>query len=223
MSVVDPSQVLVALSSGVRPQKRQNLEIIHQVCTELYRLGSRDFSMATVGRISEERGGMSRRALYNSTSRDFKTLIQAWAAWATGGGKNAAAAKPRDPEMAADDNHLLRCLDDPALRTLFGFVIAERDRLRGEVKLLRQQANVVVDRRVLPGHINVTPQGQVVQVMSSAGLSETEKQALSRAISENFLVQEGWSEGPDGEIRNAHGRKLFDIGFANAIRKVLMS
>jgi hypothetical protein len=223
MSVVDPSQVLMALTSDIRPQKRQNLEIIHQVCGELHRLGSRDFSIATVGRMSEERGGMSRRALYNSTSRDFKTLIQAWAAWATGSGKNAAAAKSRDTEAATDDNHLLRRLDDPALRTLFGFVIAERDRLRGEVKLLRQQANVVVDRRVLPGYVNVTPQGQVVQVMSSVGLSETEKQALSQAISESFLGQEGWSEGPDGEIWNARGRKLFDIGFANAIRKVLKS
>jgi len=223
MSVVDPSQVLATLSSGVRPQKRQNLEIIHQVCTELHRLGSRDFSIATIGRMSEERGGMSRRALYNSTSRDFKTLIQAWVAWATGGSKNVPKAKACETEVAADDSHLLRRLDDPALRTLFGLIIAERDRLRGEVGLLRRQANVVVDRRALPGYVNVTPQGQVVQVMSSAGLSETEKQALSRAISEGFLAQEGWSEGPDGEIRNVHGRPLFDIGFANAIRKVLMS
>lgn len=225
MSLIDPSQVLAALSSGVRPQKRQNLEIIHQVCTELHRLGSRDFSMATVGRMSEERGGISQRALYNSTSRDFKTLIQAWVAWVAGSRKSVAEAKAKalETETVADDSHLLRRLDDPALRTLFGYIIAERDRLRGEVKLLRRQANVVVDRRVLPGHINITPQGQVVQVMSSVGLSETEKQALSQAISEDFLAQEGWSEGPDGEIRNTYGRKMFDIGFANAIRKVLMS
>ena len=179
--------------------------------------------MATVGRISEERGGISQRTLYNSTSRDFKTLIQTWATWAAGGGKKVAETKIRESDTAADDTELLRRLDDPALRTLFGFIIAERDRLRGEVQLLRRQANVVIDRRVLPGHINVTPQGQVVQVMSGAGLSETEKQALRQAISEAVLAQEGWSEGPDGEIRNARGRKVFDIGYANAIRKILMS
>ena len=79
------------------------------------------------------------------------------------------------------------------------------------------------DRRVLPGHVNVTPTGQVIPVMSSAGLSDSEKQALSQAISAEFLAQEDWSEGQNGEIFNSRGRKLFDIGFANAIRKVLMS
>lgn len=104
-----------------------------------------------------------------------------------------------------------------------GYVIAERDRLRGEVKLLRSQANVVIDRRVLPGHINITSEGQVIQVMSNVDLSDTEKQALDFAISREFLEQEGWTEGKNGEILNSRGRKIFDIGFANAIRKVLMS
>lgn len=221
MSIVDPNQLFVALTASARPQKRHNLEVTHQVCAELHRLGSKDFSLATVGRMSEERGGMSQRALYNATSGDFKTLIRAWASFAVAGVKPAAEPKVR--EATQDDSGLLKKIDDPALRALLGYIIAERDRLRGEVKLLRAHANVVVDRRVLPGHINVTPKGQVVQVLSSAGLSDTEKQALSRAISAEFLDQESWSEGPNGEILNSRGRKLFDIGFANAVRKVLMS
>lgn len=221
MSTVDPNQLFAVLTASTRPQKRRNLEVTHQVCAELHRLGSRDFSLATVGRMSEERGGMSQRALYNSTSGDFKALILAWASFAVAGVKPAAGQKVR--EATQEDSGLLKKIDDPALRTLLGYIIAERDRLRGEVKLLRANANVVVDRRVLPGHINVTPKGQVVQVMSSAGLSDTEKQALRRAISAEFLAQEDWSEGPNGEILNSHSRKLFDIGFANAIRKLLMS
>lgn len=219
MSVVDPNQVFEALSAEARTQKRQNLEIMHQVCATLHRLGSRDFSLATVGRMSEERGGMSQRALYNSTSIDFKTLIRAWASFAACSSK--VTAEPKVHEVEDNDSALLMKIGDPALRALMGYIIAERNRLRGEVKLLRAHAEVVVDRRVLPGHINVTPGGQVVQVMSSVGLSATEKQALSRAISAEFLAQEGWSEGSNGEIINNHGRKLFDIGFANAVRKVL--
>jgi hypothetical protein len=102
-------------------------------------------------------------------------------------------------------------------------VIAERDRLRGEVKLLRENAHVVVDRRILPGHINITPTGEVIQVVSSAGLSETEKRALGRAISPEFFSHEGWSEGSNGEILNSRGRKLFDIGFINGIKKIITS
>lgn len=221
MSVVNPRHLFEALTVNTRPQKRRNLEIIQEVCAELHRLGSKEFSLATVGRMSEARGGMSRRALYNSTSGDFKTLIRAWANFGTAGGKQTI--EPKHRETALTDGALLQRIDDPALRALLGNIIAQRDQLRGEVKLLRAHANVVVDRRVLPGHINVTPQGQVIQVMSSAGLSDSEKQALSQAISAEFLAQEGWSEGTNGEILNARGRKLFDIGFPNAIRKALMS
>ena len=221
MSSIDPNEIFAALTENTRPQKRNNLTIVHQICAELHRLGSKDFSLATVGRMSEERDGMSQRALYNATSRDFKTLIRTWANFSNGTVK--PTVEPKGREAPQDDNNLLKKIDDPALRTLLGYIIAERDRLRGEVKVLRTHAGVVIDRRVLPGHINVTPSGQVIQVMSSAGLSDTEKQALSQAISAEFLAQEGWSEGANGEILNERGRKLFDIGFANAIRKVLMS
>jgi hypothetical protein len=218
MSTIDPNQLFETLKACARPQKQQNLEIMHQVCAQLHRLGSKDFSLATVGRMSEERGGMSRRALYNTTSDDFKGLIRAWAEFAA---DKMPKTKPR--ESLLSDNELLKKITDPALRALMGGILAERDRLRGEVKVLKSNANVVIDKRVLSGYVNVTPKGQVVQVVSGAGLSETERNALAQAISPEFLHQEGWSEGQNGEILNARGRHLFQIGFANAIRKLLMS
>lgn len=219
MSKVHPTELLKALTAGARPQKRRNLEITHEVCTEIHRLGSLDFSLATIGRLSQERGGMSQRALYNSTSDDFKTLIRAWASFAAPIKKSPLDSRSRDSLL--NDNDLLQKIADPALRAVLGHIIAERDRLRGEVKLLRTNANVVVDRRVLPGHINVTPKGELIQVVSSAGLADTEKRALKRAISAEFLNQEGWSEGTNGEILNSRGRTLFDLGFTNAIKKIL--
>lgn len=221
MSKIDPTKTFTELSADVRPQKRANLEIIHKVCEELNRLGSTDFSLATIGRMSEERGGISRRALYNSASGDFKQLIQAWANVSVGKQKPSTKRKAR--ETLNETDAFLRKIADPALRSLMAMVIAERDTLLGEVKLLRANANIVVDRRTLPGHVNVTPSGQVIQVMSSTGLSDTEKQALEQAISAKFLKSEAWSEGPNGEILNDRGRKLFDIGFTNALRKALAS
>lgn len=221
MSKIDPAQICTELSADARPQKRANLEIIHKVCEELSRLGSSDFSLATVGRMSEERGGISRRALYNSASGDFKQLIQAWANVSED--KQKPSAKRKTRETPNETDAFLRKIADPALRSLVAMVIAERDTLLGEVKLLRANANIVVDRRTLPGHVNITPSGQVIQVMSSAALSDTEKQSLEQAISAKFLQGEGWSEGPHGEILNGKGRKIFDIGFTKAIRKVLAS
>lgn len=217
MSAIPPDQVLRRLKSGVRPQKQRNLDIIHAVCRELHQLGSRDFSLATVGRMSEARHGMSRNARYNKTSEDFRTLIAAWSAFA-----GEPAKKQPSPLKPLAEEDLLRRIDDPALRSLFGGIVAERNRLRGEVNLLKRNASVVIDRRTLPGYAHVTPEGQVTQVLPPlANLTESETAALRKSISPAFLSQEGWREGPDGQILNAKGRILFDVGFANAVRKLL--
>ena len=217
MIAIHPDTVLETLKSGARPQKQRNLDIIHSVCRELHGLGIRDFSLATVGRMSEERNGMSRNALYNKTSEDFRTLIGAWGTF-TG----EPARKQASPLKPLAEEDLLRRIDDPALRALLGGIVAERNRLRGEVNLLKANANVVIDRRTLPGHAHVMPEGQVMQVLSPlANLTGSETAALRKTISPDFLRQEGWHEGPHGEIVNAKGRTLFDVGFANAIRKLL--
>lgn len=217
MSPIHPDEVLATLKSGVRPQKQRNLDIINAICRELHGLGSRDFSLATVGRMSEACHGMSRNALYNKASEDFRTLIAAWSTFAGEPPKK----QPSPPNPLAEEN-LLRRIDDPALRSLLGGIVAQRNRLRGEVNLLKANANVVIDRRTLPGHTHVTQEGRVMQVLSPlAQLTETETAALRKAISPDFLRQEGWREGQHGEIVNAKGRVLLDIGFANAVRKLL--
>lgn len=214
---IPPDQVLERLKSSVRPQKQRNLDIIHVVCRELHQLGSRDFSLATVGRMSEARHGMSRNALYNKASEDFRTLIAAWSAFA-----GQPAKKQPSPLKSLAEEDLLRRIDDPALRSLLGGIVAERNRLRGVVNLLKRNASVVIDRRTLPGSTHVTPAGQVMQVLAPlADLTVSEIAALRKAISPVFLSQEGWREGPHGEIVNAKGRILFDVGFATAVRKLL--
>ncbi len=57
MNAIHPDEALATLKSGARPQEQRNLDVIHAVCRELHALGSRDFSQATVRRMSEERNG----------------------------------------------------------------------------------------------------------------------------------------------------------------------
>jgi len=217
MSVIQPDEVLKALKDGVRPRKQRNLNIIHEVCAELHRLGSRDFSLATVGRISARHHGVSKGTLYNKSSAEFRALIQAWAA-------HAGEAKPElpgSPKPVAEEEFLHR-IEDPALRTLMGIIVAERNRLRAGINTLRAHANIIIDRRTLPGGFKATAEGEIVQVLTATeGLLPIEREALKKAISPRFLEQEGWHEGSNGEIRNAKGRKLFEVGFATAIRKLI--
>lgn len=217
MTVLSPEQVLTALKVGARPQTCRALDVVNSVCAQAQKLGARDFSLATIGRLTEQRHGPSMRTLYNAKSAHYRALIKTWADYTAqiAGHPDIAAVKP------LAENDLLRKIADPALRGVFGAMIAERNRLRSEVTLLRAQANIVVDRRVFPGDIRLN-KGQVMQVLTgSHQLLASEKESLLKAISAEFFQQEGWSEGPDGEILNAKGRRLYGLGYATAIRKLL--
>jgi hypothetical protein len=219
MTMVQPATVLAALKATANPRKQRNLDIVHDVCDELHRLGSRDFSTSTVGRKSQQLGGVSKDALYNRSSIDYRTLIGAWADWSgKSTTKSSGALKPLKEEG------VLLKIPDPAVRAIFGGVVAERNRLRSEINVLKANAEIVIDRRVVPGLVQTNSIGDVIQVLPAvANLTATERETLRKAISREFLDQEGWREGANGEIVNERGRVLFDLGFIPALRKLIQA
>ena len=63
---------------------------------------------------------------------------------------------------------------------------------------------------------------QPVTVLAMAAqLTPSEREALQKAVSAHYLEERGLREGSHGEIVNARGRTVFEVGFARAIRKVL--
>ena len=74
-----PDDLLDQLQKTATPRKQKTLDLIHEVCREQYERGSRDFSVATIARIAEDRGGPSKGAIHNKTGDDYKGLIKAWA------------------------------------------------------------------------------------------------------------------------------------------------
>lgn len=52
-----PDDLFANLFENAVTRKKRNLEIIHAVCREQFERGSKDFSVATISRLSVERGG----------------------------------------------------------------------------------------------------------------------------------------------------------------------
>lgn len=214
---VHPDAVLESLlAKGGRSQRLRNLKKLHEVCRRQHD-GSRDFSVAAIGRICEAEGVMKGRALYNAASADYRALFAAWAAY-------AGPAKPKGPAMPkalASHEYLMR-IPDPAVRSIMQATIVERDKLRAQVNLLKSKTVVTIDRRPLGATIaQVSPGESVPVLMMNAQLTDSERMALTLAISPNFLADQGWREGSHGEIVTDGGRTVFDVGFTRAIRKVL--
>lgn len=212
---IHPNVVLESLlGKGGRAQRRTNLEKLHEVCREQNESGSRDFLLPTIGRLCEEQGIFKGRVLYNAQSADYRTLITAWAAY-------AGPPAPKPPKVLASYEYLAR-VEDPALRALMQAVVAERDKLKAQVNLLKANMQVTVDRRPLGATVVSTPTSEPVAILTMAAqLTPSERDALRKAVAPEFLAEQGWQEGSHGEIRNDRGRMLFDVGYASAIRKVL--
>lgn len=207
-----PNELLEQLKANANPRKQKNLDLIHAVCREQHDRGSRDFSVATVSKIAQERGGPVKSTIHNKTGDDFKGLIKAWADH-TGGVTRKVRKVSENPVYAVLDK-----IADPAVRAVMGAVLAENRKLRGEVNLLKANTEVVIDQRQMA----VSPSKDTIQVLPAfTGLTDLEKEALKHAVSEKFLQDEGWTQDDHGRVLNAKGRAIYKIGYVTAMRKIL--
>ena len=212
---IHPDAVLESLlAKGGRSNRRAGLAKMQELCRRQHETGSRDFSMPAIGRLAEAEGIMKGRALYNAQSADYRALIEAWAAY-------AGPPAPKPPKTLASHEYLMR-IEDPAIRSIMQAIIAERDKLKAQLNVLKANTQVTVDRRPLGATIAAAPGTQPVTVLvPSAQLTPSEREALWNAVSADYLENQGLREGSHGEIVNARGRTVFEVGFARAIRKVL--
>lgn len=217
---IHPDEVLKSfLDKGPRSQKAGNLKALHDICSKQHAAqcyAVRDFSLSTIGRLCEQAGIFKARVLYNAASDDYVSLINAWAAYS---GSASTKAPKRELTYPSTYPYLMR-IEDPAIRSIMQSIIAERDKLRSQVALLKSQTKIVVDQRPLGATIAPSNQN-VATVEVSARLTDSERLALEKAISTAFLLDQAWKAGTDGEILNDAGRVLYDPGYESGIRKIL--
>lgn len=215
MTDVHPDAVLASLlDKGGRSNRRANLAKMHELCRRQHAAGSRDFSLPAIGRLAEAEGILKGRALYNAPSADYRALIEAWAVY-------AGPAAPKPLKNLASYKYLMR-IEDPAIRSIMQAIIAERDKLKAQLNVLKANTQVTVDRRPLGAIVSAASGVQPVAVLAlSAQLTPSEREALEKAVSPGYLEERGLKEGSHGEIVNERGRTVFEVGFARAVRKVL--
>lgn len=211
---IHPDAILDSLlAKGGRAQRRSNLVKVNELCRRRHQMGERDFTIPAIGRLIESEGIMKGRALYNAPSADYRALIEAWSAY-------AGPPVSKQPKALASSEFLMR-IDDPAIRSIMQATITERDKLRAQLSVLKAHTQVVVDRRPLALSTPAVAPSQPSTGPSIPMLTPSEREALSRAISPDYLAERGLREGSHGEIMNERGRTIFEVGFARGIRKLL--
>jgi len=217
--VEHPDAVFEALRAKANVRKQRNLTALHTILREQQAQGQVQFTYASVGRLSGDRGGPKLQTIRNEAGEDYRTLIGAWRVYARKGRVTSDAES-----KAVADETVLQDIDNPRLRAHMGFIVSERNQLRREVNLLRAHAKITVDMRPLPGVGRVDGKNVIQVLEPTARFTESELEALRAAISPAFLEQQHWSEDEDGRILDASASKrrvLFQVGFTHAIRKIL--
>jgi len=225
-----PDDVLDSLlAKGGRSNKRANLSQVHELCRKRHQSGSRDFSLPAIGRLAEEQEIIKGRALYNAQSADYRTLIQAWAAYA-----GPPVAKSQKAHKQPPTYEYVKRIPDPALRSKVLIVIAERDDLKAQLNTIKGATQLdIIQRpgeamqatlmsRQQAGIVMPAPRTQTPTVLPPfSELTRTEREALVNSISPEYLGMRGLRIGNGGEILDKTERTVFGIRFVNAVRKML--
>jgi hypothetical protein len=210
-SDLHPKVVLERLLAAThRPERRAALKGIHAICEAQAAGTARDFALGTIGALAEALGLLKKKTLSNKSSAELVSLIAAWQRYA--GSDRLPIA---DPARTVIEEKLLS-IPDPAFRTLLQSRLAERDKLVSQVNLLKSATTIVIDRS--PHQASAPQPVRPLQLE----LPYSELSALRQVLSSTFLSDEGWAEGPDGEILVVNnGRRIFPKGFLTLLRRVL--
>lgn len=219
--IVDVNLILEDLKSGKSQRTQDSLSKLNTLLENRFNAGEKDYSIATISKVSKANGGIGEVSIRNKTGGHFRLLIDAWATKANTNMKKPPVPHSRKNEIPTDTELLLR-LNDPVMRAVVGQIIAERKKLKAENHILKQNTEVVVDMRPNQ-NIGVEHAHQGIQVLSTLDnlLLPSDIEALKDAIDENKMAQLGWTVSKYGAVKDEYERPLFKTGFVLAIKKIL--
>ena len=197
-------------------RKVQTLQLIYAICQEQEQRGSDDYSIATIGRLSAERGGPSTAAIRNKTGETYRALIQNYASTV-----NGKIRKVHKTKYSAPLNGVFEGVNDPVLKVRIKLLLAEIESLRGQLiaaRHLANQASILDLNSILDGKHSTLSEARNNKEFD---LTYQEILALEAAISKETLDHWGWSIDSIGRMITSSGQVVFRAGFVSAIKKAI--
>ena len=210
---VNPHIVLEELCEQATARTKKALQILHQVLEKQSQSASKDFSIAMVGRLSSGQGGPSTQTIRNRTGKHFQQLIDVWAAYAGTTRKKPLSVRQKQL-LNTNDQHILDSIEDPVIRAVVGSLIAERNKYRDQLNVLKANTDIVIDR---------TTKTQSKIDEQSINLTPMEIESVRVAISDDFFNSQNWVVMPTGQVKDEGGKEIYKRGYVKALHKIVVN
>ena len=215
---IDIDAILETLKVGKSVKRQSSLDKLNETLKAYFEAGKRDFSITTIGRVSEESKGVGYQSIRATANKHYRDLIEAWAAKAQTTTKKPPSTTVR---KSGQDYQLLERIEDTAVRALFGQIIRERDRYKSEVNMIKNQTKIVIDKRPIT---YTAPQSEVaVELLPSLKsiCSENEIKALQSVCTDKWLTALGFRVNGLGQVKDEYGQEILPRGFLTGLKKLL--
>ncbi|MCC4834776.1 hypothetical protein LMH66_19210 [Shewanella sp. 10N.7] len=207
----EPNELCEKLKQSATPKMAKTIDLIHQICTEQSERGSCDFTIATIGRLSESVNGPKTQAIRNKTGEKYRALIQSWAEY----------KKPLKviTSKVKEQNAWVNDIDDARIKWLVMDLIAQNSKLTGQLQLAKELSNINIDLRPVANIDAIESSSH--RSSTKSNLLPTEVEALSHSIEPERFKRNGWTVDNRGRVKGSDGNTIFKAGFVDAIEKIL--
>lgn len=195
----------------------KSLRQLHLILEDYVENGHRSFSVTDIGRYSEQRGGPSYSSIRATKNPHFRALIHAWEEEVRSS-DSVSLQEWKDEWIQNDDFSVIDLITDHRARIFVGQLIAERNRYRSELAILKNQSEFVIDRRPrAPAFADTTD-----DAACSSRLSQQDAKILRKAISNELMRRNAWIVTDSGQVVSEEdGNEVFHSGFVDAIKHAL--
>ncbi|MFV5628762.1 gamma-mobile-trio protein GmtX [Acinetobacter oleivorans] len=195
---------------------QKSLDRLNSILNEHYLSGSKDFSIATICRITKKKNFLSESSIRNSTGIVYQLLINKWKEKVSNG-KHSSGNKKYN--LGPYEKIIRDKIQDQALQLVLLQLLVEKNNLERKLKVFTDkidgQPRYMVDMRkiskqlVLSNDRNITFTIQEVEALKDSLINETN------------LVRKFWNVQESGAVKDLNGDQIYKNGYIDAMKKIL--
>ncbi|MDK9782359.1 alpha/beta hydrolase [Vibrio sp. B172a] len=216
--IIHPDIVLEELCSQATTRTESALRTLNAVLAKQSQIEPLDFSIATIGKLSKAQGGPTTQTIRNRTGKHFQQLIDAWAAYSGTTRKKPLSVRQKQL-LNSNDQHILDSIDDPVIRAVVGSLIAERNKYRDQLNVLKANSDIVIDRTLQKNQSNAHLNDE--RQRPDSAMTPLEAEAIRDAISDEKMQKMEWVVMPTGQVKDKDGHEIYRRGYVHVLSKLL--